>query len=153
MDTIVVGYDGSEPARRALEFAAREAGLRGARLRIVHASQLAAAAYGSGVAPPLDREALEALREQSQRLVRDAIEAVNRIAPDLPVDATTPEGQPAACLLEEAREAALVVVGNRGRGGFSSLLLGSVSQQVVHHSPCPVVVVPHEPAQPSSNPG
>jgi nucleotide-binding universal stress UspA family protein len=51
------------------------------------------------------------------------------------------EGQAAEVLLDEARDAVLIVVGNRGRGGFASLLLGSVSQQVVHHAPCPVLVV------------
>jgi nucleotide-binding universal stress UspA family protein len=146
MDTIVVGFDGSEPARRAREFAAAEAQLRGARLRIVSALQIAPAVYSGGFAPPLDQEALDSFRQHAEALVQEAIETVNRLHPRLEVDWRTPEGQAAACLLEEARHATLVVVGNRGRSGFSSLLLGSVSQQVVHHSSCPVIVVPHQPA-------
>jgi nucleotide-binding universal stress UspA family protein len=51
------------------------------------------------------------------------------------------EGQAADVLLQEAQDADLLVVGNRGRGGFASLLLGSVSQQVVHHASCPVIIV------------
>jgi len=151
MDTIVVGYDGSEPARRALEFAAQEAQLRGARLRVVSAWQVTPAAYGGGFAPPLDQQALDAFREHAEHLVEDAREAVYRDRPDLQVGVATPEGQAAACLLEEARQATLIVVGNRGHGGFSSLLLGSVSQQVVQHAHCPVIVVPHEPERESSS--
>jgi nucleotide-binding universal stress UspA family protein len=54
------------------------------------------------------------------------------------------EGQPADILCAEAAEADLLVVGSRGLGGFRGLLIGSVSQQVVHHAPCPVVVLPHD---------
>jgi nucleotide-binding universal stress UspA family protein len=151
METIVIGYDGSEPARRALDFAAQEAQLRGARLRVVSASQVMPAAYVGGFAPPLDNETIGAFHEQARHLVRAAIEEVRQAFPELQVDGTTPEGQAAACVLEEARQAALVVVGNRGRGGFSSLLLGSVSQQVVHHAVCPVVVVPHGRERHSAN--
>jgi nucleotide-binding universal stress UspA family protein len=53
------------------------------------------------------------------------------------------EGQPADALCAEAEGAELLVVGSRGLGGFHGLLVGSVSQQCVHHAPCPVVVVPH----------
>ena len=61
--------------------------------------------------------------------------------PSVPCDGEVLEGQPAEVLLERAKDASLIVVGSRGRGGFASLLLGSVSQQVVQHAPCPVLVI------------
>jgi len=61
-----------------------------------------------------------------------------------PLDRVLAYGRPTPSILERSDGADLVVVGSRGRGGFSGLLLGSVSQQVAHHATCPVVVIPHE---------
>lgn len=144
MNTIVVGVDGSAPAQRALELAAEEAVLRGARLRIVSVWEVPPAAYGGGFGPALDQQAFEAFRTHAERVVQDALDHITRLHPDCQAEGATAEGQPAELLLEEARKADLIVVGNRGRGGFASLMLGSVSQQVVHHAPCPVLVVPRE---------
>lgn len=141
METIVVGVDGSRCAHAALERAAAEAALRGARLRIVCAWEVPVAVYAGGFAPSLDREALDAFREHADEILREAHAAVERLAPSVPVETEALEGHAAELLLREAQDASLIVVGNRGRGGFASLLLGSVSQQVVHHAPCPVLVV------------
>jgi nucleotide-binding universal stress UspA family protein len=141
MDTVVVGVDGSECARVALEAAAQEAALRKARLRIVSAWDIAPAVYSGGFAPGFDQETIDAFRESAETVVRDALAEAKRLQPALEAEGRTREGQAAEVLLDEARDAALIVVGNRGRGGFASLLLGSVSQQVVHHAPCPVLVV------------
>ena len=141
METIVVGVDGSEGGGAALEFAAREAALRGARLRIVSAWQVPAAAYGGGFAPPLDPETWDAFRGRAEEVAGDAIEAVKKLQPSPEAETVAVQGQPADVLLDEASDAALIVVGRRGLGGFRSLLLGSVSQQVVQHATCPVVVV------------
>lgn len=146
MDTIVVGVDGSQAAGHALELAAQEAELRGGRLRVVSVWEIPPAVYGGGFAPAPDQETLESFREHARTIAGDAIETVNRLHPGLQVESVTPEGHPAEALLAEAQDATLLVVGNRGRGGFASLLLGSVSHHVVHHAPCPVVVVPHEEA-------
>lgn len=141
MDTIVVGVDGSDCARAALEAAAHEAALRNVRLRVVSAWHVAPAVYAGGFAPGLDQETIDAYRESAETVVRDALADAKRLQPALEAEGRTCEGQAAEVLLDEAADAVLVVVGNRGRGGFASLLLGSVSQQVVHHAPCPVLVV------------
>ena len=148
METIVVGVDGSEGAAAALEFAAAEAALRKARLRIVSAWELPAMVYTGGFAPPLDAEALAAFRVRAQHVADDALATVKELQPSLEGEALAVEGHPAGVLLEQAAGADLVIVGNRGLGGFKSLLLGSVSQQIVHHATCPVVVV-REPVTPS----
>jgi nucleotide-binding universal stress UspA family protein len=144
MQTIVVGVDGSKGARRALQFAAREAALRGARLRIICAWEIPAAVLGGGFTPALDQEALDSSRVQAEDIVQHELSEVELGYADLECTGVALEGHPAEVLIHEAEDAGLIVVGNRGRGGFSSLLLGSVSQQVVHHAPCPVLVVSHD---------
>jgi nucleotide-binding universal stress UspA family protein len=149
MATIVVGVDGSEGSFGALEFAAREAALRHATLRLVYAWQSPAALYvdGSGLVPlgalePPGEEVFDRFRRHADGIVQHAAETVRKLEPDVVCEASAHEGHPVDTLLAEAAQADLVVVGRRGRGGFASLVLGSVSQQVVHHAPCPVVVVP-----------
>jgi nucleotide-binding universal stress UspA family protein len=136
--TIVVGVDGSKPAEAALELAAEEAFLRGARLVIVFAWDIPAAINSSAV---YLSETFEGLRADAESLVQAAVARVTDLQPRVTCEGKSIEGQPASVLLKEAEQADMIVVGSRGRGGFSSLLLGSVSQQVVHHAPCPVVIV------------
>lgn len=138
METIVVGVDGSEGARAALEYATREAALRRAQLRVVYAWQISPVVYSSGYAPDLD----EGFNEAAETLACEAIAAVKELDGTVECEGEAVEGQPALVLLREARDADLIVVGNRGHGGFASLLLGSVSHQVVQHAHCPVTVVP-----------
>jgi nucleotide-binding universal stress UspA family protein len=141
VETIVVGVDGSEGGTAALEFAAREAAFRGARLRIVCAWQVPVPTHGVEFGPPPDTVAWDAFRVGAQRLADDALDSVTKLHPSLDGEALAERGQPADVLLEQSAGATMVVVGRRGLGGFGSLLLGSVSQQVVQHANCPVVVV------------
>ena len=141
MDTIVVGVDGSNCAHAALEFAAGEAALRGTRLRIVCAWDISPAIYAGDFAPGFHQGTLDAFRDNAETIVRTELAEAKRLQPSIEVEARTSEGPAAEVLLAAARDASLIVVGNRGRGGFASLLLGSVSQHVVHHAPCPVLVV------------
>ena len=145
METVVVGVDGSEGGAAALEFAAGEAVFRGARLRIVSAWQVPVTAYGD-FAPPVDPVIWDAFRERSQEVADAALAAAKQLQPSLDGEALAVQGHPADVLLEQCAEGTLIVVGRRGLGGFKSLLLGSVSHQVVQHATCPVVIVNH-PAQ------
>jgi nucleotide-binding universal stress UspA family protein len=138
MKTIVVGVDGSACAQSALEFAIEEAALRGALLRIVCVWEIPSAFAAGGV---YTAEALEAFPKEAEATMQKALARAAELQPSVRCEPKVLEGQPAHVILEEAKEATLIVVGGRGRGEFASLLLGSVSQQVVHHAPCPVVVV------------
>jgi nucleotide-binding universal stress UspA family protein len=140
-ETIVVGVDGSEGGAAALDFAAGEAAFRGARLRIVSAWQIPVAAYGNAFAPNMDPALLDAFRAGAEQVADDALAAVKKLQPSLEAEALAVQGQPADALIDHGADAKLIVVGRRGLGGFRSLLLGSVSQQVVQHATCPVVVV------------
>jgi nucleotide-binding universal stress UspA family protein len=139
MGVIVVGVDGSEHGQAALEFAAEEAALRSARLRIVCAWEVPATAGMSvGLVPGL----LGSFREEAQAIVQSAIDRVEELKPSVPCEPQAVEGHAGSVLLDQSRGATLLVVGSRGRADFTGLLLGSVSHQVLHHAQCPVVVVP-----------
>jgi nucleotide-binding universal stress UspA family protein len=141
MTRIVVGIDASEDSIRALRWALEEASLRGASVELVHAYPIPElTAMPMIVTLPSDDE----LQKAAEQVLTDAIATVGG-AGEVPTTKVARPGSPAAVLCDVARGAALMVVGARGLGGFRGLLLGSVSHQVVAHSPCPVVtVVPEE---------
>jgi len=134
---ILVGTDGTAASHAAVRWAAREAQRRGLPLRIVYAFdwQWEAARYDAGT------EHLDVARQLADAVVA-AREQALAVAPTVRVELDTLISNPAPGLLAAAEEdVELLVVGSRGRGGFASLLLGSVSQRVATHAPCPVVVV------------
>lgn len=136
MARIVVGVDGSEHARRAVAWAVEEARLRDAELELVHATiDRDLPAWPAHASVPTHDELAAAGRE----LIEEAVQSVD--VGEVAVASTTGSGSPARRLCEAAEGADLLVVGARGLGGFRGLLMGSVSQQVVQHAPCPVVVV------------
>jgi nucleotide-binding universal stress UspA family protein len=141
-ERVVVGVDGSADAARALAWAAEEARLRGAELVVVHAYLPPYAGDFAIAWDPGDEE------EHAQVLLDDALAAVDTGSLPVPVEPVLAYDRAAPALLDAAEQADLVVVGSRGRGGFAGLLLGSVSHQVTHHAPCPVVVLRHDDGTP-----
>ena len=133
---VVVGVDESDGSRRAVEWAAEEARLRGAVLRPVLAWSFLDQPEGKFDAAYGEDDALRRLDQ--------ALEAAGVDLRAIEVDRRAVNDLPARALLDASKDADLLVVGSRGAGGFKGLLLGSVSQQVVQHAPCPVTVVPHE---------
>ncbi|MGI5939944.1 MAG: universal stress protein [Thermoleophilia bacterium] len=139
MRTVVVGVDGSEHGDVALAFAAEEAALRGAVLRIVCAWRLPSnMTMDLGLVPGL----FESFRGESEAIVADALAKVEELRPGLVCEAKAVEGHAGTVILEEAHDADMVVVGSRGRGELAGRMLGSISQHIINHSPCPVAVVP-----------
>ena len=150
---VVVGVDASDGAKEALRWALAEARLRKAPLRIIHAwtyAYLGAATGGYGYLGGFDSSS--AISVDNSELQREAEELVDHLIADVAGDVNDVEverqvidGSPAEVLVGAVIAGDLLVVGSRGHGGFAGLLLGSVSQQCVHHAPCPVVVVPRPP--------
>ena len=142
MSGIVVGIDGSHNASHALEWAMTEAALRKAPLTVVTVNPVTASYWtGNPVTVPADEERIVKVR----KLAEDAVASVAaKLGTEQPasVTITAVHGFPATSLLDASEDCDLLVVGTRGGGGFGSLVLGSVSSQVVHHAKCPVVVVP-----------
>ena len=140
-ELIVVGVDGSETARLATRWAAREAKQRDATLRLVTAWNLPSGTY-YGPAPVSD-DLVKDLVKAAEDALALAVQEVRDEAGLIDIETSVEEGQATQVLLDAARTADLVVVGSRGLGGFRELLLGSVSQQLVHYASCPVVIVRH----------
>ena len=124
---VVAGADGSAAANAAIAFAAEEAMLRAVPLQIVCALGDAAGTLGGAC--------------RIQEAVDHDIACLEKQHPELTILRQVTFGQPRTALLDAAAEAQLIVVGDRGRGGISGMLLGSVTQAVIHHAPCPVGVV------------
>ncbi|MCX5117321.1 universal stress protein [Micromonospora sp. NBC_00362] len=135
---VVVGVDGSPSSLVAAEHAARAAVLRSRPLLLVH-GYLHPSGYGVPL-NPYDLGVPAPSEEAQQMLERTAAELTGRW-PGLAVEVRQVLGGPGATMIEESRRAELVVVGSRGLGGFTGLLLGSVGAQVAAHAHCPVLVV------------
>lgn len=132
---IVAGVDGSAPSRLALEWAVAEARLRNGEVQAVTAWEFPPVTVGmEGLIRDPDAFPQTARRLQNEVLKRVDSEGVT-------VTGDVVQGNAVDVLLRAAGNADLLVVGSRGLGGFTGLLLGSVSTQVLHHSPCPVLVV------------
>ena len=142
MATIVVGVDGSAGSLHALRFAAEEARLRAARLHVVLAWEFPVSLYAGAAWPVPNGGTLGDFRSLAEDRLREALDLAAPALEGLEVERSLIEGATVQVLLEAARDAALLVVGTRGHGGFVGLLLGSVSQQVAHHASCPVLIVP-----------
>jgi nucleotide-binding universal stress UspA family protein len=144
---IVVGVDGSRPSLRAVDWAADEAALRGAPLRLVHASVWER--YEGGLLAPDPDEPSERV------LIEDLVAVAERRAhhrqPGVRVTTDVLPEEPEYTLLRESRTALAVVLGSRGRSGMAEAMQGSVSVTVAGHAHCPVIVVRggHEPEVPS----
>ncbi|MBK1783190.1 universal stress protein [Prauserella cavernicola] len=139
MSTIVVGVDGSTSARHAVAWAATEAAQRRGTLRLVNAYLVPERGYPAFITSV--GELRSGLRAEGEQRLREAREAAEKAAPGVAVEVSLVEAQPAAALLAESRRSALVVLGSRGLGGFSGLLVGSVAVSLAAHGSCPVVVV------------
>lgn len=136
-ERIVVGVDGSPDARQALEWAITHAGPTDT-IDIVHTWHQPIMAVEAGMA--IDSSVLA---ESAAAVLQRELHLLQSRLPDLPT--ITPRainGHAGQALLEAAEGADLLVVGTRGHGGFTGLLLGSTSTYLAHHSPCPLVIVP-----------
>jgi len=140
---IVVGVDGSPAGEAAIPFAFEAADARGVPLVAVHTwtDQAIPIGWQSTLATNW-----KTIREEHRKLLDERLAPFQARYPEVAVQPDVAVDGPARRLLDHARTAQLVVVGTRGRGGFRGLLLGSTSQALIQHAPCPVAVVP--PARP-----
>ncbi len=135
---IVVGVDGSKSSIDALKWAAHQARLTGASLEVITTWEYPTSLGWAPAWPPdwdPGGEAATALAEVVQNVLGTD--------PGIEVRQQVLEGHPAVALLSAAEHADLLVVGSRGHGAFSGMLLGSVSEHCSTHSPCPVVIIRH----------
>lgn len=135
-EPVVVGVDGSPGSEAALAFAVEAAVARGVPLLAVHAWR--DVLVDATMAPLVDWDAVES---DEREVLAERLAGIRTAQPDLVVRRLVVRDRPARALVEQSRGAQLVVVGSRGRGGVQGLLLGSVSQQLLHHAHCPVAVV------------
>jgi nucleotide-binding universal stress UspA family protein len=138
---VVVGVDGSGDSDLAIGFAFEEAAFRNADLRAVHAWTHPIASEPGDMLPLVYD--VDDVTDEATRLLAEALAGWRDRYPEVKVSRILVRGRARQALVEESTRAQLLVVGARGRGGFTGLLLGSVSQTALHHASCPVAVVRH----------
>ncbi|MBH0781075.1 universal stress protein [Nocardia bovistercoris] len=134
---VLVGVDGSENSRPAIELAFAEASLRKVGLIALHTWS-----DSTGLAVPLP--GWDAVRESEHVLLAEQLAGYRERYPDVTVRRIVVCDRPARALLEESADAQLLVVGSRGRGGFATMTLGSTSNSLLHSVKCPMIVVRSE---------
>ncbi|MGI8332615.1 universal stress protein [Actinomadura scrupuli] len=134
---VVVGVDGSRAGEPALGFAFEEAAMRKARLRAVHVWSSPASSW-----PGRQKPLVYDPQDFAEKEFAASLAAWREKFPDVEVVSEVVHGRPVRILAGSSARADLLVVGTRGRGGFTGLLLGSVSQALLHHAHCPMAVVP-----------
>jgi nucleotide-binding universal stress UspA family protein len=144
MPGIVVGMDGSLHARHALDWAMREAAMRHVALTVMAVNPAMASPWtGNPLKVPNDAQTELQVRGAAQDAIAKSASELGEAQP-ASVTVAAFSGFPAQALIEASRSADLIVLGSRGTGGFETLRLGSISNQVVHHAACPVVIVPSD---------
>lgn len=144
LGNVVVGVDGSPSGRTAVLWAAAEADRRGRPLHLVHAADTDRRALFANA------ETIQAVREAGRDLLIETASAVQERFPDLVVTKELSRQEPVAGLRAAAGDRGTIVVGNRGLGGFSALMLGSVGMGVAARAEAPVIVVRGESDRPES---
>jgi nucleotide-binding universal stress UspA family protein len=141
MSGIVVGVDASAHARKALDWAMGEAGLRQAHVAVITVIPAMASPWTKGPlsVPNADEAIAHARKAVEEAIAKSTADLAGPKPASVSLDVLT--GFPAQALIDTSRDADLVVVGSRGTGGFATLMLGSVASQVAHHAACPVVIV------------
>jgi nucleotide-binding universal stress UspA family protein len=132
---VVVGVDGSAIAQQALVFAAETAASTRARVRVVLALPPMTDAWGFTFATGVEET------ERAKRMLSDAVAQVSASYPTVEFDEVFVRAHPVDALLRNSRDAHLAVVGSRGLGGLRSMVMGSVSRELLHRADCPVAVV------------
>lgn len=140
---VLLAVDGSPTGAAAADFAFAEAALRGAPLVAMHVwNTWSEPTPYEGPADPLNVVVdLDRLRERHQRMLEEAVAPWREVRPEVAVELRLERARVRHALLDASREAQLVVAGARGHGGFTGMLLGSVSQALLYHADCPVAVV------------
>jgi nucleotide-binding universal stress UspA family protein len=145
MSGIVVGIDGSGHSERALEWAAREAAVHHVPLTVVTVHEAVRGYYTSAPSNyPGDDERTEKMREAAQAETDKVLAGLGDSRPET-VTVNAVHGFPVEEIIKAGKDADMIVLGQRGAGGFTRLVMGSVSSQVAQHADVPVVILPPKP--------
>jgi nucleotide-binding universal stress UspA family protein len=143
MSGIIVGVDGSGHSQRALEWAMKEAAVRHLPLSVLTVHPSIVGYFGGVVTSPQDLELTEQVQSAVKAEADKVLAGLDGAHPES-VTVKAVHGFPVEELVNASKEADLIVLGSRGVGGFTRLMLGSTAGQVVQHAHCPITIVPPE---------